>query len=89
MIIDVTYFFLIKRTVHRAVINIQGAPTVAVAQDTKERKFNCLAKGYLPIIFGRPFLLSEDVIVLPFTSLLIALPTLSLKPFGGLSLTTF
>ena len=48
-----------------------------------------LQNGYLPIILGRPFLLSEDGIVLPFTSPLIALPTLSLKPFGGLSLTMF
>ena len=43
----------------------------------------------LPIIFCRPFLLSEDGIVLPFNGALTGLLTLILKPFGGLSLTKF
>jgi len=44
---------------------------------------------YIPILLGRPFLLSEDGIVLPFTNPVTALPILILKPFGGLSLTKF
>lgn len=43
-IIVKTYFFLINWIVHRAVIHIQGAPTVGVAQDTKEENLIALQK---------------------------------------------
>lgn len=44
---------------------------------------------YLPIILGRPFLLSEEGIVFPLTGPFTEWPTLSLKPFGGRSLIRF